>query len=97
VKVYLSALNGGGEKIYANKIYCNGWELFELKDVEENKCTIQAINGLFLSVKDEEVYADSKVATEYSIFEKIKISDEAYAFSTSNNKFLSIPSLITKR
>lgn len=60
MKVYWSAVNGGGEKVYANKIYCNGWELFELQNVKENKCSIQALNGLFLSVKDGEVYANSK-------------------------------------
>ena len=63
VAPYLSAVNGGGSKLLANKIGCGAWETFTMETGKDESCAFKTSNGYYLtagSAGKNEMTADAK-------------------------------------
>ncbi|MGB0888612.1 MAG: fascin domain-containing protein [Vicingaceae bacterium] len=79
--------------IYADKEIASDWEVFLIKESEDNKYVLQAHTNKYLSANlgnDKELESNRGRASDWEKFDLIEINDSTIALMASNGKYLSV-------
>jgi len=87
---YLSAENGGGGELTANRDKIGEWETFQVIDLGEGYIALKGYNGDYVSVSKggESVYVNSNDVDKWEKFKIIKLNNNKIALKTYNMHYL---------
>ena len=88
---YLSAEEGGGSIVIANRNQASEWETFTIITRDLGMISLKTSNGFFLSAEEGgggRLTADRTTIGEWELFTPVSIGGDKYALKTSNGHYL---------
>ena len=88
---YVSAENGGGDKVMANRDQRLGWETFKLINLGNNYVALQAFNGQYLCAEGgggKEIKANRIWINDWEKFVLVELGNENVALCANNGQYL---------
>lgn len=89
---YLSAKDGGGSILTADKNKIGEWEKFEVIDLGKGYVALKSYDGYYISVSNDEksINVNSDEIGKKETFELIRLENNKVAIRTYNDKFISL-------
>jgi len=71
-KAYVSAQNGGGAALVANRATASGWETFKLRRIDQNTFNFKVFSDQFVSIADVNVVATAATPGQFETFQLVR-------------------------